>query len=57
MTQHNIEQSIRTAIERHRAGRTTEAAAIYRQVLAVQPKHVDALCLLGMIARQEGRTE
>ncbi|WP_242538434.1 O-linked N-acetylglucosamine transferase, SPINDLY family protein [Trinickia acidisoli] len=36
------------------AGRLAEAAAVYRQILAVQPTHPDALHLLGLVAYYEG---
>ncbi|HEY0833756.1 MAG TPA: tetratricopeptide repeat-containing glycosyltransferase family protein [Azospirillum sp.] len=38
----------------HGAGRRTEAAAAYRQVLAGRPDHPDALHLLGVAALQSG---
>jgi Flp pilus assembly protein TadD len=38
----------------HQSGRLTAAEAAYRQVLVIQPDHVDALHLLGVIAHQEG---
>ena len=43
------------ALRYHRAGRVTEAEWIYRQILAVDPRHADSLHLLGMIAYQGGR--
>ncbi|MFD1626934.1 tetratricopeptide repeat protein [Azospirillum griseum] len=43
------------AVPLHQAGRLTEAEALYRQALALQPRHPDALHLLGMIACQTGR--
>jgi protein O-GlcNAc transferase len=44
-------------IAHHQAGRLAEAEASYRQVLAAQPDHPDALHLLGAIALQAGRPE
>ena len=38
----------------HQVGRLAEAEACYRQVLAVQPNHADALNLLGLAAYQTG---
>ncbi|WP_044564112.1 tetratricopeptide repeat protein [Azospirillum sp. B4] len=38
----------------HAAGRLAEAEAVYRQVLAAQPRHADSLHLLGVIAYQTG---
>jgi len=43
------------ALERHQAGRLAEAEPLYRQVLADQPNHPDALNLLGVLAAQIGR--
>jgi predicted O-linked N-acetylglucosamine transferase (SPINDLY family) len=43
------------AHEHHRAGRLADAEAIYRQILALQPKHAEALHFLGVIAHQSGR--
>ena len=41
----------------HQVGRLAEAEACYRQVLAVQPNHADALNLLGLAAYQMGHTD
>ncbi len=38
----------------HRAGRLPEAAASYRELLAVNPHHAEALYLLGVVAYQTG---
>jgi tetratricopeptide (TPR) repeat protein len=43
------------ALSHHQAGRLSEAEAIYRQVLAAEPENVDALHLLGVLARQAKR--
>lgn len=43
------------AVEHHQAGRFAEAEALYRKVLAIDPKHADALHLLGVLAAQTGR--
>ena len=43
------------AVPLHQAGRLAEAEALYRQAIAAQPRHPDALHLLGMIACQTGR--
>ncbi|MBK3734521.1 glycosyltransferase [Azospirillum brasilense] len=50
-----IEQTLAVATEHHRAGRTTEAESLYREVLAASPGHPDALHLLGVIGLQSGR--
>ncbi len=45
------------AVELHQAGRITEAEALYRQVLAIEPEHADSLNLLGVAAIQSGAGE
>src|SRR3954447_11560694 len=45
------------AVSLHRAGRAAEAEALYARVLAREPGHVDALHLMGLLARQTGRGE
>src|ERR1700677_2029045 len=50
-----ISQALDLAVERHQSGRLADAEALYRQILAVQPGHSDALHLLGVIAHQTGR--
>jgi thioredoxin-like negative regulator of GroEL len=49
-------EALAVALQHHQAGRLAEAESIYRQILAVEPRHDDALHLLGDIARQVGRT-
>ena len=46
-----------TAVEHHNAGRLPEAEALYRQILAIDPNHVDALHNLGYLASQVGRDD
>lgn len=41
----------------HQSGRLAEAESVYRQVLAAEPRHADALHLLGVTATQQGRHE
>jgi len=50
-----IPQALQIAAQHHQAGRLAEAETVYRQILAVQPRHADAIRLLGVIARQVGR--
>jgi tetratricopeptide (TPR) repeat protein len=42
------------ALRHHQAGRLMDAERIYRQILAIDPRHADSLHLLGMIAEQGG---
>ena len=51
------QQSFAIALGHHQAGRLDEAEAAYRQILAVDPNHVDSLHLLGTIAIRRGRPE
>ena len=48
---------MRIAAEHHRAGRTGEARTLYLEVLALDPRHSDALFLLGVLERQAGQLE
>jgi predicted O-linked N-acetylglucosamine transferase (SPINDLY family) len=57
MSQMTIQQAIDAAIRHHQAGQLQQAEAIYRQILAVQPNHSDALHLLGVVAHQVGRND
>jgi tetratricopeptide (TPR) repeat protein len=50
-------QMFAAALQSHRQRRMPEAEALYRQVLAVDPNHVDALHMLGVLAYQAGRPE
>src|SRR5580693_1851569 len=52
-----IPQAFDLALQRHRAGRLADAEALYRQILAAQPNHADALHLLGLIAHHAGRDD
>jgi tetratricopeptide (TPR) repeat protein len=50
-------QMFAAALQNHRQRRMAEAEGLYRQVLAVDPNHVDALHMLGVLAYQAGRPE
>jgi tetratricopeptide (TPR) repeat protein len=45
---------LKQATAHHQAGRLGPAQALYRQVLAADPNHADALHLLGVLAHQTG---
>jgi len=49
----SIGQAIDQAIRFHRIGRTSEASALYEQVLQIRPRHFAALHLLGVVRQQQ----
>lgn len=53
----SIPEAFHAAILHHKNGRMKEAEVIYRQILAAQPHHADALHMLGLIASQVGRND
>jgi predicted O-linked N-acetylglucosamine transferase (SPINDLY family) len=52
-----ISEALAIAVQHHQAGRFQAAEQVYRQILAVEPNHVEALHLLGVIAYQVGKHE
>jgi predicted O-linked N-acetylglucosamine transferase (SPINDLY family) len=46
--------TLSTAVALHREGQLSAAESLYRELLAGDPRHVDALHLLGVIALQRG---
>ena len=50
-----ISQASKLALQHHQAGRLADAEALYRQILAANPNHDEALHHLGLIAHQVGR--
>src|SRR5271170_6115160 len=53
----SIRDAMLLGLERHKTGRLAEAEAIYRQVLTLDPRHPDALNLLGILLGDSGRLE
>ena len=51
------QELLQQAIGHHQAGELQQAAVLYQQILASQPKHADANHLLGLIAHQCGNHE
>jgi tetratricopeptide (TPR) repeat protein len=52
-----ISQVLDEAMKHHRAGILAQAEQLYRQVLEIDPNHVDALHLLGLTCASLGRSE
>jgi tetratricopeptide (TPR) repeat protein len=53
----DVREMFAAAFQHHQAGRFSEAERLYRDVLAVDPRHADSLHLLGGVACQTGRHE
>ena len=45
------------ALTLHQNGRLSQAEALYRQILATEPNHPEALHYLGLLAYQVGKAE
>lgn len=50
----SIAQMLAHAIEAHRSGQVQQAETLYRQIIAQQPDHPDALQMLGILCSQRG---
>ena len=50
----DLQSLLQQAVALHQAGRLMEARAVYQKILMAQPRHADALHLLGVIAFQTG---
>ena len=46
--------NLENAVTLHQSGQLSQAEAIYRQLLGIDPTNADALHLLGVIAHQTG---
>jgi Flp pilus assembly protein TadD len=57
MKQVTIEQAMQIALQCHQAGKLAEAEHLYRQILAANSNHPDALHYMGVLAHQTGRSE
>ena len=50
-----LPEALAIAIRHHQVGRLQAAEQIYREILAEQPDHADAIHLLGVLAHQAGQ--
>src|SRR2546429_626990 len=57
MSSPSIPQLLQLATQHHVAGRLRDAEPIYRQILAIDPPHDDALPGLGILAKQSRRPD
>ena len=53
----HIDNLLREAVELQQNGALAEAETVYREILALRPRHFDALQLLGALALQAKRYE
>jgi tetratricopeptide (TPR) repeat protein len=53
----DVNQAFDKALSLHKAGRLAEAEPLYRQILTVDPRHIDSLHLLGVVAHHAGRND
>jgi len=50
-----IPEALQLAVQHHRAKRFTQAEEVYRQIIEINPKQLEALYGLGMLAQQRGQ--
>lgn len=53
----SIERALEVAVQLHQDDQLDEAHTLYERILQAAPDHPDALCLLGVIEHQLGRSE
>lgn len=53
----SVEQAFNQALSLHQQGLIVQAKALYKNILQVQPQHIDALHLLGLIAKAQGQPQ
>lgn len=53
----SVAQTLQTAIEHHRAGELDKAESLYRDIVRIDPRHADALHLLGLAAHQRKKSD
>ena len=52
-----VSELFSTAVQHHQSGRLGQAEPLYQQVLALDPRHIECLHNLGILARQIGRND
>jgi predicted O-linked N-acetylglucosamine transferase (SPINDLY family) len=57
MTTMTLQQAFELALRHHQAGQLAQAESIYRQVLAQQPDHGEAMHFLGVLTFEAGRRD
>lgn len=57
MPEMTIQQAFDLAVQHHQAGRLNDAESLYRQSLAVEPRHADSLHNLGLVAHHVGKND
>ncbi len=55
MTPPALADTLQRALRHHQAGQLAQAEPLYREILRAQPRHADALHLLGVLAHQVGQ--
>ncbi len=51
----SVPKTLQTALRHHQGGEFEQAEVLYRNILRVDPRHADALHLLGLVAYQESK--
>ncbi len=55
MTPPALADTLQRALRHHQAGQLAQAEPLYREILRAEPRHADALHLLGVLAHQVGQ--
>lgn len=53
----SVAQTLQRALAHHRAGELDQAEGLYREIVRIDPRHADALHLLGLTAHQRKKSE
>jgi tetratricopeptide (TPR) repeat protein len=52
----SVAQTLELAVQHHQAGRLESAARLYREIVRLDPRHADALHLLGIASHQRNKS-